>query len=188
MYRKKQRQPKKNKLGLLLEHPQNLFHTQDLALLWGIDNKNTLYTTIKRYVQKGVLIRIKRGFYSKVPVKQLNPVKIGMGFLHSFCYLSTESILTREGIISQSIPYITLISNESKKFEIMGNFYISRQMKDEFLFNETGIIEKDGIREAVLERAVADMIYYDPSYHFDAPRLVDWNKVKEVQKKVGFPS
>ena len=37
---------KKNKLNILLKHPQNLFHTKDLALLWGIKNTNTLYTTI----------------------------------------------------------------------------------------------------------------------------------------------
>ncbi len=177
---------KKNKLDLLLKHPQNLFHTQDLALLWNIENKNTLHTTIKRYVQKGALIRIQKGFYSKVPIDQLNPVKLGMSFLHSFCYLSTESILTREGIISQSIPYITLISSKSKKFKIKGNTYLSRQMKDEFLFNEFGVEKKNNIKQATIERAVADLLYYNPNYHFDGPSLINWEKVKEIQKKVGF--
>ena len=157
-----------------------------MALLWNIENRNTLHTTIKRYVQKGVLIRIQKGFYSKVPVDQLNSVKLGMSFLHSFCYLSTESILTREGIISQSIPYITLISSKSKKFKIKGNAYLSRQMKDEFLFNEFGVEKKNNIKQATIERAVADLLYYNPNYHFDGPSLINWKKVKEIQKKVVF--
>ncbi len=184
----KKQSPKKNKINLLLKQPQNLFHTQDLALLWEIENRNTLYTTIKRYVKKGVLIRIQKGFYSKVPIKQLNPIKLGMSFLHSFCYLSTESILTKEGVISQDIPHITLISDKSKKFKIKDNSYISRQMKGKFLFNETGIIEENGIKKATLERAVADMIYYDFNYHFDGPNLINWKKVKKIQKEVGFKS
>lgn len=177
---------KSRKVTLLLKSPQNLFHTRDLALLWGTENKNTLYTTIKRYVKKGILVRIQKGFYSKVSLEQLNPVKLGMSALHSFCYLSTESILTREGVISRSIPYITLISSKSKKFEIGDHLYISRQMKDEFLFNETGVSETNDIKEAILERAVADMFYFSPDYHLDAPGLVDWEEVEKIQKAVGF--
>lgn len=181
------RQPnkKQDKLNLLLKSPNNLFHTKDLSLLWDITNKNTLYTAIKRYVQKGVLLRIQKGFYSKIPLNQIDSVKLGMAFLHSFCYLSTETILSQRGIISQSIPYITLVSGQSKRFKIKDNFYISRQMKDEFLFNDTGVKEKDGIRQASLERAVADMLYFSPNYHFDLPRLINWAEVRKIQKIIG---
>ncbi len=61
-------------------------------------------------------------------------------------------------------------------------------MKDEFLFNKTGIVEKDGVKQAITERAVADLIYYSPNYHFDAPSLIDWRKVKDIQKLIGFKS
>ena len=186
MYRIKQQHKRPDKLNLLLKDSRSLFHTQDLSLLWEVANKSTLYTTIKRYVQKGVLIRIQKGFYSKVAIDQINPVRLGMGFLHSFSYLSTETILSQEGIISQDVPYITLVSDKSKKFEIKNNFYISRQMKDRLLFHEAGIIEKNGIKQAGIERAVADMIYFSPNYHFDAPNLIDWKKVKKIQKQVGY--
>ena len=179
---------KKDKLNLLLKSPQDLFHSQDLAFLWGIENRNTLYTTVKRYIKKGILVRIQKGFYSKVPLEQLNPLKLGSGFLHSFAYLSTESILTQAGIISQSIPYITFVSNQSKRFKIEDNLYISRRMKDEFLFNEAGIVEKDGVKQAIIERAVADLLYYNPNYHLDAPSLINWEKVENIQKVIGFKS
>ena len=177
---------RKNKLNILLKHPQNLFHTKDLALLWDIKNVNTLYTTIQRYVKNGTLIRIQKGFYSKKPFNQLDPIRLGMSFLHSFCYLSVESVLVKEGIIFQSIPYITLISNKSKKFKIGNYSYISRQMKDKFLFNDAGIVEKNNIKQATLERAIADITYYNPSYYFDASNLINWKKVKKIQKEVGF--
>lgn len=177
---------KQDKLNLLLKSPNNLFHTKDLSLLWNTTNKNTLYTTIKRYVQKGILLRIQKGFYSKVPLNQVDQVRMGMAFLHSFSYLSTETILSQKGIISQSIPYITLISNQSKRFRIKDNFYISRQMKDEFLFNETGVVEKNGIKQASLERAVADILYFSPKYHFDISRLINWTEVKKIQKIIGY--
>lgn len=186
MYSIKQDNKKQDKFNLLLKSPNNLFHTKDLSLLWNITNKNTLYTTIKRYVQKGVLLRIQKGFYSKVSLEQVDPVKLGLAFLHSFCYLSTETILFQKGIISQSIPYITLISNQSKKFKLKDNFYISRQMKDEFLFNETGIKEINGIKRASLERAVADMLYFSPKYHFDLPNLINWSEVRRIQEIVGY--
>lgn len=178
----KERSSKPKKLNQLLKSSEDLFHTQDLALLWSVENRNTLYTTIKRYVKKGFLIRIQRGFYSKVRLDQVDPVRLGISFLHRYSYLSTESVLVKEGVIFQSVPYITLVSNKSQKFEVGGNLYRSRQMKDSFLFNEAGIREQ----EASLERAVADLLYYDPKYHFDAPKFIDWDKVKKIQKRVGY--
>lgn len=186
MYRMKKQNLKESKLNLLLKSPENLWHSQDLALLWGIDSNNTLYTLIKRYVQRGILIRVHKGFYAKIPLKEINPFQLGRGALHSFAYLSTETILTQQGIISQEIPWITFVSNQSKKFHIGSQYYLSRQMKDEFLFNEAGIIEKDGLKQATLERAVADLLYYAPHYHFDAPNLINWEKVKDLQKTIGF--
>jgi predicted transcriptional regulator of viral defense system len=186
MYSMSKQTPRQNKLELLLKSPENLFHTQDLFLLWANANKNTLYTTIKRYVQRGVLIRIKKGFYAKRSLSQINPVALGMGFLHSFSYLSTETILAQEGAISQPMLHITLISGKSKKFKIGGVSFICRQLADRFLFNKIGITEKGGINCATLDRAVADMLYFSPNYHFDAPDLINWEIVKQIQKQIGY--
>ena len=41
-----------------------VFHAHDLAILWGISDKNTLYTTLKRYTDKGLLKRIYKGLYT----------------------------------------------------------------------------------------------------------------------------
>ncbi len=174
------------RIDQLLKQNQKLFHTQDLALLWEIENNNTLYTTIKRYVQKGILIPIHKGFYSTLPLSNINLFLLGIGYLHSFSYVSTETVLSNEGIVFQKTNYITLISNTSKKFKIGDIWYHARKLKERYLYNESGIETKDNVRIATVERAVSDLIYFDPLYHFDLNTHINWKKVKKIQKEVGY--
>lgn len=171
------------RIDTLLKQDKKLFHTNDLALLWQIKIPNTLYTTIKRYVQKGVLARIHKGFYSVLPIEKLDPVEVGIGYLHSFAYLSTESVLVENGVIFQASDYITLVSSVSKKFTIGSCSYLVRKMKDEFLYQTMGLTKKGSIKAATLERAVADMLYFNPNFHFDNREMINWQKVLEIQKK-----
>lgn len=163
---------------------QKIFHTQDLAILWGITNKNTLYTTISRLVKKGVLISLQKGLYATVPVEQLDPLKIGLAFLHRFAYLSTETVLSREGLISQVIYPLTFISDVSRKFKINEREYLVRRIKKEILFNPYGLMETDGVFLATPERAIADLLYFDPHYHFDQKEKIDWEKVNLIRKEI----
>ncbi len=174
------------RIDQLLKQDQKLFHTQDLAILWGTENNNTLYTTIKRYVQKGILIPIHKGFYSTLPLSNINPFLLGIGYLHSFSYVSTETVLNNEGILFQKPNYITFISNKSKKFKIENTWYHARKLNELYLYNESGIQMLDSVRIATVERAIADLIYFDPLYHFDSTEQINWKKVKKIQKEVGY--
>lgn len=163
---------------------QKLFHTGDLATIWGITNKNTLYTAISRYVKKGILVQVCKGFYSTVQIDSLNPLRLGLSFLHRFAYVTAETILQREGIIFQSSGYFTLVSSVSKKFEIKQNSFLVRKLADKYLYNDDGVILKDGIRQAAVERAAADLLYFSSTYHFDNRQGIDWIKVRAIQKGV----
>ena len=174
------------RIDSLLKLKEKLFHTGDLALLWGITNKNTLYTTIKRYVQKGILIPIHKGFYSTIPIDQIDPFKLAIGYLHRFTYVSCETVLIREGIIFQKENYLTLVSSVSKKFIIADHSYFVRQLKDNYLYYDRGIDIKNGLMTANVERAVADLLYFNPKYYFDNKKKINWKKVKEMQKDVGY--
>ncbi|MFA5994299.1 MAG: hypothetical protein WC823_05045 [Parcubacteria group bacterium] len=169
------------KLGILL------FHAGDLANLWQIKNSNTLHTTLKRYAQEGLIIRIQRGLYSLLPVEKIDSRLLGLKALHRYAYVSTETILAQEGIIFQNIPQITLVSSISQKFVIGNNQYTCRKLADRFLFNDAGIIIKSGMQIATVERAVADLLYFNPRYYFDAKNLINWKKVRAIQKQVGYP-
>jgi len=59
-----------------------IFHVSDLANLWNINNSNTLYTTLKRYSQAGLIHRIQKGMYSLIPIDDLDPLLLGIKALH----------------------------------------------------------------------------------------------------------
>lgn len=178
---------KTDKIAKLAKLGDSVFHTQDLANLWQIKDPNTLYIQIKRYVDKGILHRIYKGFYSIKPISEIDPFLLGVKALHEYCYVSTETVLSLKGIIQQNISQITLISSQSKKFKIGKNRYYSRKLSDKYLFNSAGIIKKNGINFAGAERAIADMLYFNPKAYFDAENLINWKKVRDIQKEIGYP-
>ena len=174
------------RINELIKSDCNIYHTNDLAILWNIANKNTLYTTIKRYVQKSVLIPIYKGLYSTVPISQLDPLELGRAVIHRYTYLTTESVLAQAGIISQATYAFTFVSSLSKKVNVGNYNFLFRKLKDEYLFNPTGIENQDGNFIATTERAVADILYYNPKYHFDFSASIDFEKVRCIQKEIGY--
>ncbi|MEK7164236.1 MAG: hypothetical protein AAB768_03805 [Patescibacteria group bacterium] len=166
------------KIDKLLKLNRDLYHTGDLGILWEITNKNTLYTTIKRYVQKGILIPVHKGLYSTKPLNKLDPVSLGLAIVHNYAYASCEMVLAKEGLINQIVFPITLVSSKSQKFSVGGYDYVVRKLADKYLYNPEGI--------GTPERAVADMLYFRPSYQIDGENIIDWNQVKFIQKEVGY--
>jgi predicted transcriptional regulator of viral defense system len=174
------------RLTELIKSERKIYHSNDLAILWGISNKNTLYTTIKRYVKKGVLIPIYKGLYSIVSIEQLDPLELGKAVIHHYTYLTTETVLAQEGIITQTIYAYTFVSSKSRKVNVGKWNFIYRRLKDEYLYNTIGIVNKNGDFVATTERAVADMLYFNPKYHFDFAESIDFEKVAVIQKEIGY--
>jgi predicted transcriptional regulator of viral defense system len=161
-----------------------VFHIDDLARIWGINNRNTLSTNLKRYVERGLLYRLYRGLYSIKPIEELEPLTLGSQAIHSYCYLSGETILAKEGIIFQQLAYFIFMGEKTKRFKIGDYQYYCRQLKDEFLYNDTGIDKTGKFNLASPERAVADILYFNPKYHFDNPDAINWDEVKRIQAVV----
>ncbi len=172
---------------ILAKTGEYIFHTRDLANLWHIKDRNLLYTTLKRYTKQGLLIRLYRGLYAIKPIDELDPLLLGLKVIHGFAYISTETVLMRAGIINQQSDTITLVSSKSMRFSIGGHHYTSRQLTDTYLFNPIGIENNRGIKTASPERAVADLLYFNPHAYFDAQELIDWSKVKKIQSSLSYP-
>ena len=45
---------------------------------------------------------------------------------------------------------------------------------------------KGGFREATVERAVCDILYFNPKKYLDNFNLIDWSKVKEMSDQIGY--
>lgn len=176
------------RLARLAMRGELVFHAGDLANLWGIDNKNTLYKTLSRYVAGGLIYRIHKGLYAVKKSNDINPLLLGIKAIHAPAYVSCELVLYQNGILNQPPQEITLVSQSSKHFLIAGVRYRSRKMRDEFLFNDAGVETKDGIRIASLSRAVADMLYFNPRKYFDAGNssLIHVDEVKKIADAVGY--
>ena len=174
------------RIDVLLKQNQELFHTRDLAVLWGIANPNTLYTTIKRYVARGILIPVHKGLYSVKPIDTLDPALVGLAAIHAYAYVSLETVLARHGVIFQAGDAITFVSAQSRRFSLAGQAYVVRRMPDRFIYCDTGIERSDGVLTASVPRAMADMLYINPRFHADNPDAVDWKAVRIVQKEVGY--
>ncbi len=173
----------------LLKHNQPLLHTQDVALLWGITNTNTLHTTIKRYVQKGVLHPIQKGLYSTLPYDRLDPLQLGAKLIHRYAYVSTETVLAQHGIIAQLPQQVTFISDISQTITWSTLIFRVRKLAPQFLYNPAGITQQsDGVLVASVHRAIADMRYFQPSYHFDSTHFIDEKTVQTLQKEIGYTS
>ncbi|RPI86474.1 MAG: hypothetical protein EHM41_08355 [Chloroflexi bacterium] len=142
--------------------------------------------TISRYINKGILFPVYKGLYSTVPIDSLNPLEIGKAVIHRYTYLTTESVLSHAGIISQAIYDYTFVADISKRVSVGHWSFRFRQLKNEYLHNPLGILNQNGIFVATTERAVADMHYFNPKYHFDIPENIDFDKVRLIQEEVGY--
>jgi len=175
------------RISKLLYLDRKIFHTNDLAVLWEIADRHNLYMTITRYIDKGVLFPIYKGLYSTVPLASLNPLELGRAIIHRYTYLTTESVLSQAGIISQTVYDYTFVADTSKRVSVGPWYFRFRQLKNVFLHHHAGITNQNGVFIASTERAVADMLYFNPKYHFDIPESIDFEKVRLIQKEVGYP-
>ena len=95
-------------------------------------------------------------------------------------------MLGRAGVIFQLSSQITLVSSLSKIISIGDQSYRVRSMRDEFLYNNLEISMENGIPIASPERAMADLLYFNPHYYFDNWKALDIKKVRSIQKEVGY--
>ncbi|MBI1870319.1 MAG: hypothetical protein HYS07_03895 [Chlamydiae bacterium] len=143
-----------------------------------------MYTTLKRYTQKKILYRIYKGMYTTLPLDHVNPLALGIKALHQYAYVSCETVLSQHGFINSAVKDMTLVSSKSRCFSIGNETYRSRRLQDRFLFHPFGIEVRDEVRMAIKERAIVDMLYFNPEFHFDRP--IDWDIIERVQKNIGY--
>ncbi|MFA6602142.1 MAG: hypothetical protein WCT02_04810, partial [Candidatus Paceibacterota bacterium] len=165
-----------------------VFHSGDAANIWDIKSGNTLHTTLSRYARQGLVYRLQKGLYSLKKAADLDPHLIGLKALHGPAYVSCETVLFSGSVVNQAPREITFVGGVSRRFTIAGIRFRCRKLHDRYLYNDAGIIVKNGIRRATLERAVADMLYFNPLKYFDSAssNLVDWNKVRQIAEAVGY--
>lgn len=180
MYRTRNTQKQNN----LMKTDRNIFKTSDLAVLWAITNKNTLWTTAKRYVDNSILFPIQKGLYSKISIENLDPFEIGCAMAGQYSYVSTETVLFNEGVISQKAEKITLVGLKNLEFSFGGYDYICRKLPEVALTNRVGINIDKGFSIASAERALADLLYFQPKYFFDNKQVINRASFRKLSSEL----
>jgi len=139
----------------ILERINKPFYSiADIEKITGVSRKS-IYVTLNRLVEKGILERIGTGIYrlftAKVSVEKI------AGSLYMPNYLSFESALSRYGILNL-VPYTLTFatSRKTKRSVIEGRDVEFRQVKKDLFW---GYQMQGGIYVARPEKAFLDLVY-----------------------------
>jgi predicted transcriptional regulator of viral defense system len=146
---------------------ENLSYFNKATISQFVDiNKNALSQDVKRWIQNGTLIPLKKGFYvTSIYFERLGNKTPYLEFisnkLREPSYLSMEYILQKYGILTESIYSINSITIKSSRiYRNNLGLFIYRNIKDE-LFTGFNITEKNGfsIKESTKAKALFDWLY-----------------------------
>ena len=144
---------------------RTVFTLQEIALLTDEPDFYRLKQRIHYYVNKGKLRNIRRGIYAK---ESYAPGELACK-IYSPSYISLEYVLQKSGIIFQYSSQITSVSYLSRIITSDGHELKYRKIKNDILFNTTGITRYDtGINIASPERAFLDTLYLNHEVYLDS--------------------
>ena len=158
------RKDNKNIVLSLYQVNRTVFRLNDIALLVGETNFQSLNKKLNYYVGTGKLLNPRKGVYTK---PDFNPEELACN-IYKPSYISLEYVLQKSGIIFQYDESITAVSYLSRSIEVSGRTFRFRKIKGEVLVNTAGIIrQEDHINIASAERAFIDLMYLNTEYYFD---------------------
>lgn len=147
----------------LYQHKRTIFRLNDIALLAGESNFQSLNKKLNYYVQTGKLLNPRKGIYAK---PGYNPDELACS-IYTPAYISLGYVLQKTGVLFQYDSQITLVSYLSRSLVIEGQTYQYRKIKENILLNPQGVTSKDNVHVATAERAFLDLLYLETTYYFD---------------------
>lgn len=163
----------------LYRSKKNILTTRDIAILWGMQDKDNLKSKISYHVKRGNLIRLRKGIFTKD--ENYDPKELATS-VFTPSYISFETALRETGVIFQYYETVFAASYLRREIKCDKYKFSYRKIKNEVLINQSGIIIHENYSIASRERAFLDMIYLSPNYYFDNLRGMDWDKCFELVK------
>ena len=138
---------------------------QNLKLLLG-SNRRTLDYRISSLIKKGVLSRLKKGFYLNLNYLNKSQFKrqlleyLGQIMVYP-SYLSGESVLAENGFLAESVYGLTYVTTKKTRQIITDQAtFIYKKMKSDLFFGfETRKVDEYSYNVATFPKALFDMIY-----------------------------
>lgn len=164
------------RVRILLDTKRTVFTFKNLVDLWGL-KPETAKIVIKRMVDRGIIFRIARGYYSLT--REWNLYELA-NLIVQPSYISMNSALFYHNIsfqLSTIVTCIGLINYEKKIGKTIFKYY---SMKKELFFNLEGIDYKENISIAKPERAILDCLYFGFAPNIDNPNSVNISYLKKL--------
>jgi len=148
----------------LYKDTRTVFRLKDVAMLAGCSDFQSLNQKLNYYVRTGKLLNPRKGIYAK---PDYNPEELAC-IVYTPSYISLEYVLQRSGVIFQYDAVITAVSYLNRRIEVADMAFQFRKIKGDILVNLNGINRQvNQVNIASAERAFLDLLYLNPSYHFD---------------------
>lgn len=166
------------KIEILLKSPQKVFTVDDLAVMWQMPDRRKLAEVIKYYVRVHRLIKVFRGVYALD--QDYSELELAVNIFPP-AYISFITALGIHGITFQYYESIHVMATASKTITVSsGKKIIFHQLKDEILFDQTGLQKEANYLIASPERTICDALYLKPTYTFDHLGGIDIKILREV--------
>jgi hypothetical protein len=156
---------------------RTVFRFNQIALLSGDQNFQSLNNKINYAVRTGKLLNPRKGIYTK-PAYSKEEMACSV-YVPS--YISLEYVLQKAGVIFQYDTSYTLISYLSRTTEIDKQSYRFRKIKATALSCTDGIFRHNNhINIACAERAFLDLLYLEKDYYFDNIHPLNKNTINKL--------
>jgi hypothetical protein len=161
----------------LYSDTRTVYRLNDIALLLGETNFDSLNQRLNYYVRVGKLQNPRKGIYTK---QEFNIEEFSCR-IYLPSYISLEYVLQKAGVAFQYSSQITSVSYLSRSLDIGTNSIVFRKIKDIVLVETMGIIRQaNGVNIATPERAVLDMLYLNGETYFDNLNLINKDLVYKL--------
>jgi predicted transcriptional regulator of viral defense system len=168
------------KIEILLKSPQKVFTVDDLAVLWQVSDRRKLAEVIKYYIRVKRLYKAFQGVYTLD--QNYSELELAVNVFPP-AYISYITALGIHGISFQYYEDIHVMATASKTVQLpSGKRIVFHQLKDQILFDETGLQRQENYLIASPERTICDTLYLQPTYVFDNLRSIDINTLQKVVK------
>lgn len=165
-----------NILFSIYRDSRTVFTLNDIAVLTGGSDFNSLNKKINYQVGQGRLERPRKGIYVK---EGYNPEELACK-LYVPSYISLEYILQEAGVMFQYDSRITSVSYLTREVTIEQKTYSYRKIKGEIMIDTSGIIRNGNINKATPERAFLDLLYLNGDYYFDNLNPLDRDVINRL--------
>lgn len=162
-------------LAILKDEESSVFRIADVAMLTGETKENNLVQRLRYWVKQGYLVSPCKGIYAK-PNFSFEELACK---LYVPSYISLDTVLYKEGIISQYAETVSSVSYLSRTISIGEKEIRYRKIKNDIIINFDGII-RGQINIATPERAFLDTLYLNPNYYFDNIERLNQDKIKAL--------